>query len=72
MSKEKDSWKGETFEIDKELLLVKVDKVEIIDCIGNFKRELKYTFNTAVITVAILQYLGIVGSVWAMIYYMHY
>ena len=59
-----------------ELLLSQKEKTEIfarIDeitkSLNGFKRDLIHEFNKAIYTVAIIQYIIIIGFIWALLYY---
>ena len=66
-----DSRQDEKFQISKELFLTQKDKTEIIERIESVKTELSSTFYKTIFTVGIIQLLAIIGSVLAIISYVH-
>jgi hypothetical protein len=66
-----DSRQDEKFQVSKELFLTQKDKTEIIEKIEGVKTELSSTMYKTVYTVGIIQLLAIVGSVLAIINFLH-
>jgi hypothetical protein len=66
-----DSRQDEKFQLSKELFLTQKDKTEIIERIESVKSDLSSTFYKTIYTVGIIQLLAIIGSVLAIINYMH-
>jgi len=66
-----DSRQDEKFQLSKELFLTQKDKTEIIERIENLKTEFNATLYKTIFTVGIIQLLAIIGSVLAIINYMH-
>ena len=77
-----DSRQDEKFQVSKELFLTQRDKTEIIERVDNVKTELiermenmrtelSSTIYKTVYTVGLIQFLAIVGSVLAILNYLH-
>ncbi len=66
-----DNRQDEKFQISKELFLTQRDKTEIIERIESVKTELSSTLYKTIYTVGIIQFLAIVGSILAILNYMH-
>lgn len=66
-----DNRQDEKFQLSKELFLTQKDKTEIIERIESVKTELSSTFYKTVYTVGIIQFLAIVGSILAILSFMH-
>ena len=62
-----DSRQDEKFQLSKELFLTQKDKTELIERIEGVKTEL----NKSIFTVGLIQLLAIIGSVLAIISYVH-
>lgn len=58
--------------ITEEPFLTQKDKFEIIDCLDNLVLGFKRDIRKAVYTVAIRQYVAIISSVWAVLYFLNY
>ena|ERR1035437_5401010 len=66
-----DNRQDEKFQLSKELFLTQKDKTEIIERIESVKTELSSTIYKTVYTVGLIQFLAIVGSVLAILNYLH-
>ena len=77
-----DNRQDEKFQVSKELFLTQKDKTEIIERVENVKTELieriesmrtelSGTFYKTIYTVGIIQFLAIVGSILAILSFMH-
>jgi hypothetical protein len=66
-----DSRQDEKFQVSKELFLTQKDKTEIIERIESAKTELSSTLYKTIYTVGIIQLLAIIGSVLAIISFIH-
>jgi hypothetical protein len=62
-----DNRQDEKFQVSKELFLTQRDKTDIIERIESVKTDIYKT----IYTVGIIQFLAIVGSILAIINYMH-
>jgi hypothetical protein len=62
-----DDRQDQKFQVSKELFLTQKDKTEIIERIADVKTEL----NKAIYTAGIIQLLAIIGSVLAIISFLH-
>jgi hypothetical protein len=66
-----DNRQDEKFQVSKELFLTQKDKTDIVDRIEGIKTEFTGTLYKTIFTVGIIQLLPIIGSVLAIINYMH-
>ena len=66
-----DSRQDEKFQLSKELFLTQKDKTEIIERIESVKSDISSTFYKTIYTVGIIQLLAIIGSVLAIINFIH-
>jgi len=66
-----DSRQDEKFQLSKELFLTQKDKTELIERIESVKTELSSTIYKSVYTVGVIQLLAIIGSVLAIIGFIH-
>lgn len=66
-----DNRQDEKFQVSKELFLTQKDKTELIDRIESVKTDLNSTIYKTVYTVGIIQLLAIIGSVLAILNFMH-
>ncbi len=66
-----DNRQDEKFQVSKELFLTQRDKTDIIERIEGVKTELSSTLYKTVYTVGVIQLLAIIGSVLAILNYMH-
>ena len=66
-----DSRQDEKFQLSKELFLTQKDKTDIIERVESVKTELSSTLYKTIYTVGIIQFLAIVGSILAILNYLH-
>lgn len=66
-----DNKQDEKFQLSKDLFLTQKDKTEIIDRIESVKTEINSTLYKTVYTAGIIQFLAIVGSILAILSFMH-
>ena len=66
-----DNRQDDKFQLSKELFLTQKDKTDIIERIESVKSELSSTMYKTIYTVGIIQFLAIVGSILAILDYMH-
>ncbi len=66
-----DNRQDDKFQLSKELFLTQKDKIDIIERIESVKTDLSSTMYKTIYTVGIIQFLAIVGSILAILNYMH-
>lgn len=66
-----DNKQDEKFQLSKDLFLTQRDKTEIIDRIESVKTEINSTLYKTIYAAGIIQFLAIVGSILAILSFMH-